>query len=194
MRNKANFGELQVGSVESQADKGRRRVLRVFALREETPCGVTTNTPVPRQTKPISIGWNWWQVLGGWKAIIPEMGGLGHLNKQSQFACNRWLRHRLGRTGWVRRDATSGTERAKQDAYVKSPRVQVRPAFLGQYQGSVRLIPTFVGRVKQSQFPASAGREPGDLAHKQSQFPADGIGGSACRIAVYIKEMGGWGI
>ena len=49
-----------------------------------------------------------------------------------------------------------GTECAKQDAYVKSPRVRLRPAFLGQYQGSVRLIATFVGRIKQSQFAVAA--------------------------------------
>ena len=46
--------------------------------------------------------------------------------------------------------------KAKLDACVKSPRVGSRPAFLGQCQGSVRLIPTFGGRVKQTQF-AGAG-------------------------------------
>ncbi len=41
---------------------------------------------------------------------------------------------------------------AKQDAHDKSPRIGHRPAFLSECQGSIRLIPTFVGRVKQSQF------------------------------------------
>jgi hypothetical protein len=62
VRNKANFRELQVGSGKFQANKDRRRVLRVFPLREETPCGlrraqssrVTTNTAAPCETKPIS--------------------------------------------------------------------------------------------------------------------------------------------
>ena len=51
--NEANFGESQVGSGKFQANKSRRRVLRVFPLREETPCGVTTNTAGPCETKPI---------------------------------------------------------------------------------------------------------------------------------------------
>ena len=40
----------------------------------------------------------------------------------------------------------------KEDARVKTPRVGFRPAFLGQYQGSVRLILTFGGRVKEILF------------------------------------------
>jgi hypothetical protein len=40
-----------VSSWKWQEDRGQ--VLPVFPLREETPCGVTTNTPVPCQTKPI---------------------------------------------------------------------------------------------------------------------------------------------
>ena len=54
VRNEANFGRLQAA--------GRGATARPppqpsnFTLREETPCGVTTNTPVPRQTKPIFRG------------------------------------------------------------------------------------------------------------------------------------------
>ncbi len=51
---------------------------------------------------------------------------------------------------------SAGVKRAKQDAHDKSPRIGLRSAFLSEYRGSVRLIPTFVGRVKQSQFPGSA--------------------------------------
>jgi hypothetical protein len=40
----------------------------------------------------------------------------------------------------------------KQDAHDKSPRTGFRSAFLSSYHGSARLIPTFVVRVKQSQF------------------------------------------
>ena len=61
---------------------------------------------------------------------------------------------RWARAGEAAR-AAGGTQRTKQDACVKSPQVRLRPAFLGQYQGSVRLIPTLGGRVKQSQFPGS---------------------------------------
>jgi hypothetical protein len=41
---------------------------------------------------------------------------------------------------------------AKQDAHDKSPQTPIRAAFLGQYPGSARPIPTFVVRVKQTQF------------------------------------------
>jgi hypothetical protein len=44
---------------------------------------------------------------------------------------------------------------AKQDAHDKSRRVGFWPAFPGRYRGSVRSIPTSVGRVKQSQFEGS---------------------------------------
>jgi hypothetical protein len=58
---------------------------------------------------------------------------------------------------------------AKQDARVKSPRVGFRPAFLGRYQGSVRLVPTLGGRVKQSQF----------APHQREKPPAGRIGSAA---------------
>ena len=61
--------EVQVGSGKCQGDRGRGQVLRVFALREETPCGVTTNTAVPRQTKPISSRWHWRRAPAGEEAI-----------------------------------------------------------------------------------------------------------------------------
>ena len=37
-----------------QVNKGPRRVLRGFPLREKTPCGVTTNTAVPRKRSQFS--------------------------------------------------------------------------------------------------------------------------------------------
>jgi hypothetical protein len=43
----------QVGSGKWQGNRGQRGLRRVCPLREETPCGVTTNTAVPYQTKPI---------------------------------------------------------------------------------------------------------------------------------------------
>jgi hypothetical protein len=42
--------------------------------------------------------------------------------------------------------------RAKQDAHDKSPQVGLRPAFWGGYRRSIRLTPTFVVSVKQTQF------------------------------------------
>jgi hypothetical protein len=65
----------------------------------------------------------------------------GRLYKQSQFA-------RRGRA-----------QLYKQDAHDKSPQTPIRAAFLGQYPGSARPIPTFVVRVKQSQFGASSREE-----------------------------------
>ena len=53
VRNKADFGG--VSSWKWQVARGQGKVLPVFPLREETPCGVTTNTPVPCQTKPICL-------------------------------------------------------------------------------------------------------------------------------------------
>ena len=43
----------QVGSGKGQGNRGQRSLRRVCPVREETPCGVTTNTAVPYQTKPI---------------------------------------------------------------------------------------------------------------------------------------------
>jgi hypothetical protein len=50
------YHQFGFGSGKGQANKGRRRAFRGFPLREETPCGVTTNAVVPRQTKPIPGG------------------------------------------------------------------------------------------------------------------------------------------
>jgi hypothetical protein len=46
---------------------------------------------------------------------------------------------------------------AKQDAHDKGRQVGLRPAFWGGYQRSIRLTPTFVVGVKQTQFPAGSG-------------------------------------
>lgn len=55
--------------------------------------------------------------------------------------------------------------RNKKDAYAKSLRVGFRPAFLGQYQGSVRPIPTFGGRIKK-------GREGAKTEDLRLRFPS----------------------
>jgi hypothetical protein len=56
-----------------------------------------------------------------------------------------------GIADWGIRILRRQDDRAKQDDYDKSPRMGFRPAFLDSYQGPVRLIPTFVVGVKQSQ-------------------------------------------
>jgi hypothetical protein len=53
-----------VSSGKWQVHKAQQCVLRVFPLREETPCGVTTNTAVPCQTKPISPNVRKWARTG----------------------------------------------------------------------------------------------------------------------------------
>jgi hypothetical protein len=80
-----------------------------------------------------------------------------------------WSRRRKGVPGTPFCDADSGRQfrrgressgglggvnRAKQDAHDKSPQVGLRPAFLGGYRRSIRLTPTFVVSVKQSQLAA----------------------------------------
>jgi hypothetical protein len=54
---------------------------------------------------------------------------------------------------WLRPKANC----AKQDAHDKSPQVGLRPAFSGGHQRSIRLTPTFVVGVKQTQSRAAAG-------------------------------------
>ncbi len=88
-----------------------------------------------------------------------------------------------GEVGRVPSTTVTEPDFAKQDAHDKSPQVGFRPAFLGRYRGLVRLFPTFVGRVKQSQFRQSASKEVFldnrvmtyfalvRVLKKQSQFP-----------------------
>ena len=71
-----------MGSGKCQAGKAQRRVLRVFPLREETPCGVTTNTAGPCETKPIPAGGHRWARTGK----VAQAAATGSKRaKQSQF-------------------------------------------------------------------------------------------------------------
>jgi hypothetical protein len=68
----------------------------------------------------------------------------------------------------------AGGQLYKQDAHDKSPQVGLRPAFLGGYQGSCWSIPSFVGRVKQTQFAPDGATGPSPRLEALTLPPATG--------------------
>jgi hypothetical protein len=110
--------------------KARRQVRRGFTLREETPCGVTTNT-VPYQTKPIGPGGSirpqlsWTPASAG----VTTVASVATPNKANP-----------AKPGWYR-----GTDGAKQTQF---PAGEIPPSF------HYSIIPPFQSaacRAKRSQ-------------------------------------------
>ncbi len=130
------------------------------------PCGVTTNR-ASAPNKP-NFGESEREPRG---AIVQNKANVRRAPSNGRGAASRPSRCRRARA--CETNPISGGQgfplfhhssipvpslRAKQDARDKSRRIGFRSAFLGEYQGSVRLIPTFVGRVKQSQFARRTGK------------------------------------
>jgi hypothetical protein len=79
---------------------------------------------------------------------------------------------------------------AKQDAHDKSPQVGLRPAFWGGYRRSIRLTPTFVVGVKQTQFRGVGWRVESSLFHHSIIPPLQSDPGRAKRSQTWMD----WGI